>query len=148
MIDIITEYIIKKQEMIKAGLNPQVLKLSARNLPPEILNFAIKKQSGDIKKLDKLHLLVCESIIEYDSYIEYHINKGGRLKKKYDDNIQLMNDKLLYALYDEYRLRDVPFFSFKDKHIYKYISYEDGYKGFYKRDGKSIIKPVPYKKWL
>lgn len=144
-------------------VNDAVKRLSASRLPKDLLQFALnalekRHNSGytstvvhrpDVKKatpklLDAEHKNGWWWVEQYDEYIGDYYPEFG------DKNVRLLEDKLLYQVYDpeDYRLRGTCWFSFKDKMIYRWISYEAPYFGFYKKDQKTIIKPMPYKIWM
>ena len=135
-------------------LNPAILKLSAAKLPKDLLQFALKalsertfeksqvvhaddKPNPTVKDLDHEHKWACNDLLEIDN--EW---------RQMDINVRLANDKMLYMFYDmtNYRLMHTRWYSFKDRLIYRYSSY-DGSDGFYHNNGK-LIQPVPYKQWM
>ena len=141
-------------QSLKTELNPEVLKLTAAKLPTNLREFAIKSLSErkfdkggtvvhkdyipnpTIKDLDNEHKSACDEIVEFDDALQT------------DLNIRLVDDRLLYMVYDkhDYRLYHSRWFSFKDGLIYRYTT-TDGPKGFYTSDDK-LVKPVPYKQWM
>ena len=131
----------RKQKKPESSLDPSVKNLTANRLPPDLKRFIlIKSGKKSVRQLDELHKHSCWYIEDFD------------LSNQVKMNIDIVNDKRLYMIYDptDYRLKNTVWFSFKDKNIYRYITYEfvgKGY-GFYKTDGKTILKPIPYKVWM
>ena len=137
-------------------LNPAVRRLNANNLPPDLKKFALMKLSErkfgpggtvvhspnipnpTVKDLNKAHLYGCDRIEESDWVV-----------LESDVNVNLVNEKLLFLVYDpeDYRLYGSYWFSFKDKTIYNYIT-DDGAMGFFMYETKKTLKPVPYKQWM
>ncbi|MDX1699562.1 MAG: hypothetical protein R3250_03035 [Melioribacteraceae bacterium] len=152
----------KRLSTLKKKLNPNVFKLDASKLPTDLRDFSIaflgsKKYGGlttvvpkrtqqvknpTIMHLNNDHKDACkevETATDIDGYMES------------DETIKLIDEKLLFLVYDpkEYRLRETRWYSFRDKKIYTWNSYEDGNKGFYNPDGKTLtFRPIPYKQWL
>lgn len=169
MIDPITQTILneifgrKKKQQSKDLLDdiiPQVKKLSAKNFPPDLKKFVQEwpvyvykkfpksrevqsKKKISLSDLDRSNLFKLEELVQYDYF---RVDDEGPTKNPMA-NIKLVNDKYLYNFYDPTDYR-VPrwWYSFKDKYIYLYSSWEDD--GFYSQSNGKMWKPRPYKEWL
>jgi hypothetical protein len=150
------------KQAVRPKISPTVLRLNATRLPHDLLKFSLQALSkrdpgtgGTIvqrprvpnpkpKDLNKFHVDAVDSVEEYDFYLAEQLEKDD-----WAMNTELVNNKLLFLVYDpeDYRLRKTCWFSFKDKMIYRWISYEEAL-GFYEDDEKTILKPMPYKIWM
>jgi len=135
----------KKPPRPRPDVDSAVKKLSASRLPSELLKFALDKlDNNNYKMLDKRHKDALYWIIETDLLTEEHFPEWR------NKNIQLVNDKLLYMVYQPPKLQKIhwtSWYSFRDRRIYRWTTEEMW--GFYKRDGRTLTNPpVAYKKWM
>ena len=136
----INEFFGKKKYAPRPVISPAVKRLSAIKLPPDLLKFLTLNP----QKSDRNHKNALYWVIETDVTI------GDAFPSFNNKNTKLVNDKLLYKIYQAPKTEKIngsSWFSFKDKMIYRWIS-DDGYFGFYKSDKGKIVKPIQYKVWM